>query len=91
MKTSKLIGLNTKWYRYQNNMTQEKLSEKTELKTAYISILETGDSNITTNTIETIATALNVKPKDLLDENTAMLATKLPTRVDTYKRKMKKD
>lgn len=37
MTTSKLIGLNTKWYRYQNNMTQENLSEITELKTAYIS------------------------------------------------------
>lgn len=89
MTTSKLIGLNTKWYRYQNNMTQEKLSEKTELKTAYISLLESGNSNITTNTIDTIANALNVKPKDLLDEHTATMAEQLPTRVDTYKRKSK--
>lgn len=89
MKTSKLIGLNMKWYRYQNSMTQENLAEKTELKTAYISMLETGDSNITTNTIETIAKALNVKPKDLLDEQTAIRAKELPTRVDSYRRKMK--
>ena len=88
MTTSKLNGLNTKWYRYQNNMTQENLSEITELKTAYISILESGDSNITTNTIDIIANALNVTPKDLLDEHTAMLAKELPTRVDTYRRKM---
>lgn len=54
MNTSKLVGLNTKWYRYQLVMTQGDLSDSTNFKTAYISVIETGESNITSNTIDLV-------------------------------------
>lgn len=84
MNTSKLVGLNTKWYRYQLGMTQEDLSDSTNFKTAYISVIETGESNITSNTIDLIANAFKIKPKYLLEEETAIKAIELPRRVDMY-------
>jgi len=84
MNTSKLVGLNTKWYRYQLGLTQEKFSFITNYKVAYISTIENGNSNITSNTIDFLAKSLKVKPKDLLDEETAKKALKLPNRVDKY-------
>lgn len=85
MNTSKLIGLNTKWYRYQLGITQEKLADITDYKTAYISVIETGDSNLTSNTIDAIAKALKIKPVQLLDEDTAKKALKLPPRINMFK------
>lgn len=29
MTSMELVGLNTKWYRYQNNLTQEQYTNKT--------------------------------------------------------------
>ena len=84
MNTSKLVGLNTKWYRYQNGMTQEDLSDITNYKTAYISVIETGEANLTSNTIDSIATAFNIHPKYLLEEETAIKAKELPRRIDMY-------
>lgn len=86
METTKIVGLNTKWYRYQLGITQEQLSDITNYKTAYISVIETGDSNLTINTIDIISKALNVKPKQLFDEDTTNKAIDLPTRVDMYAR-----
>lgn len=84
MTTSKLVGLNTKWYRYQKGMTQEKLADKINCKVAYLSVIESGNTNITSNTIDTIAKALKISPKELLDQETAKNAKKLPSRVDMY-------
>lgn len=42
-----LIGLNAKWYRYQNGIMQEEFANKTKFKLAYISIIETGSANLT--------------------------------------------
>ena len=39
MTSMELVGLNTKWYRYQNNMTQEQFANKTKFKMAYISTI----------------------------------------------------
>lgn len=83
-KSMELIGLNTKWYRYQNKITQEKLAEKTKFKPAYISLIECGRANTTCSNIDIIAEALNVKPSDLFNENTANKAKNLPNRIDKY-------
>ena len=32
MTSMELVGLNTKWYRYQNNLTQEQYANKTKFK-----------------------------------------------------------
>ena len=86
MKSMELIGLNTKWYRYQNYLTQEEYASKTKFKMAYISIIETGSANLTCKNIDLIAKSFNISPKELFNEDTAKLAKKLPPRVDMYKK-----
>lgn len=84
-----LVGLNTKWYRYQNDLTQEDYANKTKFKMAYISIIETGNANLTLKNIDFIAKSFNIKPIQLFDEETAKKAKKLPIRVDVYRKKKK--
>lgn len=84
MTSMQLIGLNTKWYRYQNNMTQEQYANKTKFKMAYISVIETGNANLTCKNIDLIAKSFSIKPELLFNEKTAKLAQKLPARVDMY-------
>lgn len=84
MESMQLIGLNTKWYRYQNKWTQETFAEKTNFKMAYLSSIETGRANLTCKNIDTIANALNIKQELLFNEETAILAKSLPKRVDMY-------
>ncbi len=85
MNSMELIGLNTKWYRYQRHITQEQFANKTKFKMAYISTIENGDANLTCKNIDFIAKALNIKVNMLFDEKTANMAKKLPKRVDMYK------
>lgn len=87
MTSMELIGLNMKWYRYQNNLTQEDFANKTKFKMAYISTIETGDANLTCKNIDNIAKALNVKQYLLFCEDTARKAKKLPRRVDMFNNK----
>lgn len=84
MEIMKLVGLNTKWYRYQNKLTQEQFANITKFKMAYISTIENGDANLTCKNIEFIAKSLNIEPKMLFEEKTALRAKDLPNRVDTY-------
>lgn len=51
---------------------------------AYISVIETGDANLTCKNIDTIAKSFGIKTKQLFEESTALKAKKLPTRVDMY-------
>ena len=85
MKSMELVGINTKYYRYQQRLTQEQYANKTKFKIAYISTIETGDANLTCKNIDSIAESLGIKPADLFNEETAKLAKKLPPRVDMYK------
>ena len=59
-----LVGLNTKYYRYQQRLTQEQYANKTKFKIAYISTIETGDANLTCKNIDSIAESLGIKPAD---------------------------
>ena len=86
MTSMELVGFNTKWYRYQNNLTQEQYANKTKFKIAYISVIETGKANLTCKNIDFIAKSFNIKPILLFDEETAKMARKLPARVDMYKK-----
>ena len=87
MTSMELVGLNTKWYRYQNNMTQEQYADITNFKMSYISIIETGGANLTCKNIDLIAKSFSIKPQMLFNETTAKSAQTLPARVDMYKRK----
>lgn len=84
MNSMKLVGLNTKWFRYQNNLTQEQFANMTNFKMAYISTIENGDANLTCKNIDLIAKAFAIKPELLFNENTAIKAKELPKRVDMY-------
>lgn len=88
MKSTELVGLNTKLYRYQNQWTQEVFAEKTGFKMAYISTIETGNANLTCKNIDTIAKALKIEQEKLFNKETAALALELPVRVDTYRKSM---
>lgn len=88
MTSMELVGFNTKWYRYQNNLTQEQYANKTKFKMAYISVIETGNANLTCKNIDYIAKSFNIKQDLLFNERTAKLAKKLPTRVDMYKKNL---
>lgn len=84
MTAMELVRLNTKWYRYQNNITQEQFANKTKFKMAYISTIENGDANLTCKNIDFIAKAFKIKQELLFNEETDIKAKKLPSRVDMY-------
>ena len=90
LTSMELVGLNMKWYRYQNKMTQEDFANQTRFKMAYISIIETEDANLTCKNIDYIANVLNIKQELLFREDTAILAKSLPRRVDMYKKILEK-
>ena len=48
-------------------MSQEKLGQLAGVHRTYIGMIERAEKNITLNSIEKLAKALNVKPKDLLN------------------------
>lgn len=84
MDSMQLIGLNTKWYRYQKGWTQEVFAEKSGFKMAYISTIETGQANLTCKNIDAIADAFKIQQELLFNVKTAKSAQKLPPRVDMY-------
>lgn len=57
-----LLIFNIKYYRYINNLSQEKLAEKCKLTPRYITDVERGLHCPTIPKIESIANALNVEP-----------------------------
>lgn len=84
MTSMELVGLNTKWYRYQQKLIQEQFANKTKFKMAYISTIENGEANLTCRNIDNIARAFNIEVYLLFAEKTANKAKKLPKRVDMY-------
>ena len=60
-----LLIFNIKYYRYLNNLSQEKLAEKCSLSSRYLTDIERGLHCPTINKIEIIAKALNVQPYEL--------------------------
>lgn len=86
MKLMDIVGLNVKWYRYQEGLTQEKFAEMANFKMAYVSIVENGEANLTLNNIEIIAKTLKVEPEVLFNKETASKAKVLPKRVYMYQK-----
>lgn len=81
MTLKQIIGLNVKWYRYQNHLTQEQYANKIKFKVAYVSVIETGKINLTCKNLEILAKSFHIPPELLLNEETAKLAAKLPIRI----------
>ena len=61
-----LVGTNVRYWRQKLGLTQEAFSEKSGLTQQYISDLERGRRNPTVVTLFELATALGIKPLDLL-------------------------
>ncbi|MDR2394682.1 MAG: helix-turn-helix domain-containing protein [Treponema sp.] len=62
------VGNNIKKYRKILNISQEDLAERAGLHRTYIGGIERGERNITLDSLQVIAAALNVAPVVLLVE-----------------------
>lgn len=61
-----LLVFNIKYYRYSNNLSQEKLSELSGLSPQYLTDVERGKHCPTINKLEVISKSLNIEPYVLL-------------------------
>ena len=62
----KKIATNVRQYRTQLNISQEKLAENSGLHRNYVGSVERAEKNITIESLEKLAKALNVSVIDLL-------------------------
>lgn len=69
MDIIKVFGTNVKKFRTQANLTQEKLAEKADLSTTYISDIERFQRSIALENIQKIASALNIETYKLFKED----------------------
>lgn len=65
---SKLIGQRIRNYRTQKNLSQEKLAEAAGCHHTYIGQVERGEKNATLESIEKIASALNIPLSQLFEK-----------------------
>lgn len=65
---SKLIGQRIRNYRTQKNLSQEKLAEAAGCHPTYIGQVERGEKNATLESIEKIASALNISLSQLFEK-----------------------
>jgi transcriptional regulator with XRE-family HTH domain len=63
----KIVGDNIRKYREAKNMTQEELAQLSKLHRNYISLIETGQRNLSLRSLEKIAKGLNIKIERLLE------------------------
>ncbi len=61
----KLIGERIKYYRKQENLTQERLAEIMDFNTKSISLLENGHNYIALNKVPKLCSTLNIEPYQL--------------------------
>lgn len=83
-----IFRLNVRYYRYQNNYSQEKLAEESGLSTHYISDIELGRYSPSIPIIESLAKSLKIQPHLLFIYNND--AKSLSARIDIHRVKNKK-
>ena len=68
---NKIVGINLRYYRYLENLSQEKYYSKYKLSIKHMANIETGKANATLKEIEKIGKAIGVDPQILVifDEN----------------------
>ena len=64
------IGKNIKMHRKENNLTQKELAEKANISRSYLADVENDRYNPSLDVLNSIANSLNLKTKDLLDDET---------------------
>ena len=65
------IGQNIRKIRKAHGLSQEELAEKVNISTTHMSHIETGNTKLSLSVFVDIATALEVRTDDLLDNPTA--------------------
>jgi len=86
MSLKGIFGKNIKYYRFKRHLTQENLAELTELSPRYISNIETGTGNVSLDTIELLAKALDVRYQDLFSlENEEIKIKKVNMKEEKWK------
>lgn len=63
----KILGKNIKYYRKQNNLTQEQMAESLELSVGFISQVERGIAKMSLDTLIDLCDLLNCSAGDLLN------------------------
>jgi len=63
------IGARTKQIRFKKGMTQQKLSERMEINSKYLSSIERGKENPTLNTLIKLAESLEVHLNEIFDSS----------------------
>ena len=66
-KISGEFGITLRTYRLERGLTQEQLSEKLDIVRSYICSLESGKRQPSLNMVFRLATALGIKPGELVD------------------------
>lgn len=66
-ESAKRLGRRVRYFRTAKGLTQEKFSELCGISPRYISELERGEANVTVNILEPLAETLDVKLKELFD------------------------
>ena len=69
MKSKDILAINLKYYRYKNNLSQEKFAEMLGSTLPYIKQLENGRRKPTLALLDKYATKLNVTSADLITYN----------------------
>ena len=71
----KYISQKVKYFRKQNKMSQEELSEQAGLGLKYINQLENQNVNLTIHSLEKVIVALNLTPEDFFNFNSLEVTT----------------
>lgn len=83
MNLQDTFGKNLKYYRYQKNYSQEKLAEKVNIDSRYLSDLENGKYSPSFMKIERLAEALDIEPYLLFKNDISH--DSLAPRIDIYR------
>lgn len=69
-----VFGMNLKYYRMRQGLTQEEAAARCSLSSEYWGKLERGVQAATLDTVEKISDGLNITAKDLLNESTPYIS-----------------
>lgn len=67
MTLKQVLGKNIRYFRFKNNLTQEKLAEFLDISVTYVSDIELGKSNVSLDLIEKIAHYFEQEYKELFE------------------------
>lgn len=69
MKLKNIIAINLKYYRYKENLSQEKYYTKYGLSPKYLAAVERAEINFTVDFLENLAKTLKINVNDLITYN----------------------